>query len=134
MYVLIIIIKLICFKIVELNYSLRYNISILFEKGVFMKILILFLMALVMVPTFAMGESPPTAIDALRFEGLTLDTLAVSFTQDAAFVLYDFQAIGSFYTSLAFNDKYIMDLQSANANLNKYRYNEFGEPEIVLRL
>jgi hypothetical protein len=118
-----------------------------------MKILILFLMALVMVPTFAMGESPPAVGNALQFEGLTLDTLAVSFTQDAAFVLYDSQSIGCSFYSQSFEDNFKMISQSADniktvkrftgitsAFVNQYakaspdKYLSFDEPDIVLRL
>jgi hypothetical protein len=117
-----------------------------------MKILILFLMALfVIVPTFAMGESPPTVADALLSEGLTLDTLAVSVSQDAAFVLYDFQG-DRVFVLFEIGDNFKMISQSSDniqtvkrstgitsaftqyAKASPVKYLTFVGPEIVLRL
>lgn len=97
-----------------------------------MKILILILMCLFILPVCLMGESPPTVAPALQFDGLALDTIAVSVNQDAAFVLYDRNAVVCSYDSLAIADKYKMISSSVNAK--PYSYTAFGEPDIVLRL
>lgn len=80
-----------------------------------MKILILILMCLFILPVFVMGESPPTVAPALKFEGLALDTIAVSFTQDAAFVLYDILAFERPFNLSAEADQYKMISSSVNA-------------------
>jgi hypothetical protein len=87
-----------------------------------------------MTPFFVMGESPPIVADALQFEGLSLDTIAISVNQDAAFVLYDIQAVACSVNSLMLADNYKMISISASAHMYNYEYLFIGEPELVLRL